>query len=275
MEKATRTIYGAHLETCQLLGIPYEVKENTTLNERFGINPNLVIPTNTYPKLGYFCIGIGGAKFTAGNNNRVLVKNVQHQATDASCYDPIPFVLREVSNDLSPTEKQKYALRKAVTINNENYYAYYLRRLDLTGVVVSLENRHTSGNNTTITTFTPDEDNLYPTPPNVSNQGSNTVTSDYVAVNATVNINLPEQECQELLDVATILFGDSDYAFISEIGLCTGVDKIITNQDNSTFKDAIGVQVAAFVSTQQPMSSTSTLTGSYSIGVAEPLLTMG
>ncbi len=271
-ESTVRTIYGSALQTAQLLGIPYSVLANTTLNERFNVEKTAVIPDGTYPKLAYFCIGTGGVKLTVGADGNVKSELIQHRATDANNFKPMPFILRKANNDISSSERLKYAMRTIEQYNGENYIAYYLKRIDLTQVTVKLENRVVKDGITTSTPFVPNSSNLTPVPPTTSSGGANILNSEYVTSTAQITINLTQTECNELLDVATLKYGSEDYAIISEIGLCTGADKQIAITGGGSFKEAIGVQIASHVNTWHAVQyAQAGITGTFDIGVAEPL----
>jgi hypothetical protein len=275
METVTRTIFGSSLQTAQLLGVPHVIKENTTLNERFNVLKTAVLPDGQYPRLQYFCIGTGGVKIVAGSDNIPRTEMVQHRSTDASCFNPFPFVLRLASNDLSVAERLKYALRVQETYNGQTYYAYYLKRIDLSQVSVNLEARTVNNGITTSSEFIATSSNLVPTPPAILNQGANVLTSDYITCSAQVTLSFTQQECEELLDAAVIKYGSEDYAILSEIGMCAGLDKVISLPDASSFKEAIGVQIVSHVNTWHSIQYTQGgINGVYDLGVADPVLNL-
>lgn len=276
MEPITRTIYGNTVQTNLLLGLPHTFPAHSTLNEKFGINSS-VLPTSTdNPKLGYFAIGIGGHTFTVGADNVPLPKALQHRSTDAALFSHLPFVLRLPANDLTATERAKYALRKQVVYNNTTYIAYYLKRLDLTAVAAVMQYVSVSSTGVeTVTEFVPNSSNLNPTPPTITNSGTNTVTSDYVTANALVTVLMSEDDAAELINVTKIIYNDENYALISEIALCTGVDKVVSvTSSGSTFNmnEAIGVQVASHVPSFYSLYNANTgVSVTMKVGAAEPL----
>jgi hypothetical protein len=271
-ESTTRTVYGSALQTSQLLGIPYQVLANSTLNERFNVEKTAVIPDGQYPRLGYFCIGTGGVKLTAGADGRPRTELVQHRSTDVSCFDPLPFILRPLNNDLSASERLKYGLRTQETYNGNVYVAYYLKRIDMSQVQVKIESRTINNGIVTSVPFTPNNSNLTPTPPVTTNTGANILNSEYVTCTAQLVITLSQQECEELLDVCIIKYGSEDYAIISEIGLCSGVDKMISITGGGSFKEAIGVQIVSHINTWHAVQyAQAGITGTFDIGVADPL----
>ena len=252
-ENITRTAYGAFLQTVKYLGIPFQMIPNTTLNERFGINAGVAPSANAIPEMQYFCIGVGGHSFTVGADSIPVPTPIQHEATDAACFKPIPFVLRPVTSDLSQVQQTNYALRSVITINSVQYVAYYLKRIDLTQVTAQMQLVSVNAGVETVTPFTPNSSNLNPTPQTPSNSGTNVVTGNYVSASAPVGLIFSQTDATELQNVATIMFGNPDYAIISEIGLCSGVDKVVsvtpTTGATYNFNDAIAVQIQSFIET--------------------------
>lgn len=252
-ENLTRTIYGGFLSTVKYLGIPFQLVPNTTLNERFGINAGVAPNSNTVPETQYFCIGVGGHNFTVGADSIPVPTPVQHAATDASCFKPLPFILRALSNDLSQQQQANYALRTIITISGTQYIAYYLKRLDLSSVEAQMNLIAVNNGVSTVTPFVPNGSNLNPTPQTPSNSGMNVVSGNYVSASANVGIVFTQSDATELQNVATIMFGNANYAIVSEFGLCSGVDKVVsvTPQTGSpyNFNEAIAVQIQSFVET--------------------------
>jgi len=252
-ENYVRTIYGANLQTCLLLNKPLVVLPHTTINEALGINNTFTLATNQIPTLKYVVIGNGG--FTSSLNTAGLpnIKPIQHTARDSELFNQIPFVLRTVNNDLTSGQQQSYRLRKNVTIANVPYIAYYGKVLDLSGSSVSL-NLVTINSVTGISTtvpFVPSINDLNPTPQIISSIGQNVTTGQYLTATAIVPFNLSSSDISELLNVAQILYGDPGYANIGEIGICSGVDTIITSTFNgvsSNYTEVGAMQIATFVS---------------------------
>lgn len=256
MENVTRTAYGAYLQSCLMLGTPFELKEYTTLNEKFGIQAGVALPPNVYPKVNYFCIGNGGHGWTMGTDNIPLTKIKQHKATDAALFNQLPFVLRQVGNDLTPADRVKYALRKELVVGGNTYIAYYLRRVDMSDANVMLEYRNVNNGIITTTPFIPSAENLNPTAVDLNNSGVNTVNGDYVTCTSQMPISFSPAEIDEFMLATEVLYGDINYAIISEIGLCSGYDKVITVSPSTgvsfNFTEAIGVQIASHITAMHP-----------------------
>lgn len=275
MKNITRTAYGSALQTMQFNGLPFTLVPNTTLNEKFGILAGQTPDPGVMPTAKYFAIGIGGHQLATGTGGIPLIENVQHEATDAALYHHFPFVLRAINNDIPSGTQQKYALRKQITVNGSSYYAYYLKRIPTNDAIVTTTLDTVVNGTTTSTIFTPSQNNLSPVPPVINNVGANILTSQYANTSATLPIRFTQQECQELLDAATILFDDPAYAIISEIAICSGVDYSITLQNSASFTEAICVQVCSFISTLHMVQYTATgINGTYQVGSDDPLLVL-
>lgn len=253
MENSIRTIYAAALQSCMFRKQPYEVLEYTTLNEKLGVQPRIYPDGNTYPSLGYWAIGKGGHTFTNDQTNFALAKQVTHQATDAALYDQLPFVLRQIDNDIDSAQRARYALRKTLVVDGITYVAYYLKRIPMSQNPSIIELVTFQNGMPTPTPFVPTTANLNPVKTTASNVGANYVSNDYVTNTNKLPLVMTEDDMQELMAACVVLYGSADYAIISEIALCTGVDKIITvNPDTGisfNFLEAISVQVASFLST--------------------------
>jgi len=279
MENITRTVYASYLQTCMLLGLPFVVKDHTTLNEKFSIQAGVLPDISTKPTMRYYAIGNGGHRMIVGGNGLSKPDPVQHRATDAACFNHIPFVLREPTADLTVTERAKYALRREETHNGVRYIAYYLRRMDLTGVVPAMEYKTVQDGETVTTPFVPSTANLNPTPPVLNPSGVNLTTGDYTTTTAKVQLSMTPAEVQELLNVANILYNDEGYAIISEVAASSGVDKIVTSPGPGSttinFNDAIAVQVCSHMNTFFPLKfSNNGLDLLLDVGATEPLFSL-
>jgi hypothetical protein len=233
------------------LKLPYNVPVNSTLNERFGIQQNVFPDASELPSLGYFVIGNGGHKWSTGANGMGIPVPVQHRGTDASCFSPIPFVLREQANDLTVTERARFALRRTETHGGKAYFAYYARRMDKSAVAAAMELVHVADGVSTVSAFTPDSSNLNPTPPTVVPDSVNVTTGDFTAITAKIGLDLSDWDIAELRNVAKVIYDDEKYAIVSEVGLVTGVDKVVSSPGpgNTTItqNEVIVAQVASFV----------------------------
>lgn len=279
MERIVRTVYGSYLQTSSLLGLPFVLKDNTTLNEKFNIQAKVQPGPTEFPKLKYFTVGNGGHRYITGTGGIPITEPIQHRATDAALFNHLPMVLRKPELDLSPAQRANYALRRQETHNGESYYAYYLRRINMDSVVNEMEYRNVRNGSTVVSPFIPDSSNLNPTPPDLNVSGVNTTTGAYVSVTAKLQLSLSDTDIEELLHVAEVIYQDDSYAIISEIGLCTGVDKVVNVMGSSgqfNFNEAIAVQIASFFSVHSALKFFSTgMTIILDVGSTEPLYQLG
>ena len=285
MEQICRTIFGAYLQTVQLMDLPYAPLPFSTLNQKFSINQNVVVPEAPIPFLQYFAIGNGGHSMTIGANNITIPVPIQHSPTDAALYNQLPFVLRLPTNDLTPAQMSNYRLRTVVTYNGVQYIAYYLKKLNLNsvagGAVVNTPSTmyNTVANGTTTSTaFTPTDANLNPTPPTVTAGGAVSTTGNYVSATANVPVTMDAFDITEYLNVANIIYGSPNYAIISEIALCSGLDYATTgiiNGASASYTDAIAVQIMTFMSEFYPVQFTNAgINLLVDIGAVEPLFAL-
>jgi hypothetical protein len=254
MDKITRTAYGSELQTCLFFRIPYKWRAFTTLNELLGINAGVYPPADMYPAARYYAIGNKGHGFEAGAGGMIALKTYQHLATNSGPFGPLPFVMREPNNDLSPAERARYGLRKELIVSGVRWIAYYLKRIVMDNVTSELLYKTVKEDGTVTTTpFVPTNADLHPQPQELQPAGVNVTSGDYVAAQALVPLGFNRADTDELKNVANILYGSTNLAQFSEIAIVSAVDKRVdvTGEGGGsfTFMEAIGCQIATFLST--------------------------
>lgn len=282
MSIVTRTIYGARLQTELLLGLPHAHVANTTLNEKFDVHPGVSPSTGEKLALKYLGIGVGGHRHAVGADSIPYTDPIEHDPRDAAAYRPIPFILREVGNDLSPLERSRYAMRRLETINGSNYIAYYLRRISMDQVAPTMVlNVPQSGQGTgdpviTQTPFVPTGANLNPTPNPVSPTSAVSTDGSYLSTSATLMIGFSETEVSELLNVARIKWDNERLAVVSEFQLVAGVDQVVTSTIGGAsinYQEALMATVVGHVATDYTMANFNKgLEHALELGAIEPLL---
>lgn len=273
----TRTVYGTLLQTVKHLGLPFTLVANTTLNEKFAVQSGVAPGNSEIPSMRYFGIGNLGHMTVQAEDGSDETVPIPHRATDAGMFGQIPFVLRETSNDLPANIRAKYALRVQETHNNVNYFAYYLRRIDMTGVVAQMQRVEIIDNVATTTPFVPTTDNLNPTRPQIPNTGVVLGSSSSESASAIVTVNLGPDEVAEILNAHQIRTGSTRSPVISEIALCSGVDKVVSGASGSggsfTYNEAIAVQINVHISTYHALGyATNGATFTLDVGGVEPVL---
>ncbi len=272
MSAIVRTCYSGLMSTCKLLGLPYTPPQHSTLNEKFNVNlTSETFAPSAMPNLKYVVIGNKGVTYDLGTSGYVLTNPIPHLPRDASLYNHIPFRVVK-ANEETLTIANRYRLRVPVTIGGVSYIAYYAKALDYTGVTPSIELRNVDGENVTTTSFEPSVSDLAPSHPVLSNVNVNDPSGDYLIPTAKVNFTLTKQDIDWIIEACELLWGNSGYAVINEIGLCTGVERDITGNAMGTYKDAVAVQIAAFIAHNSPLNANSTeITISLDIGTSELL----
>lgn len=280
MEITTPTPEGIALQTAAHLGIPHTYPAHSTLNEKLGIE-NGVYPSSTvYPNLKCFVIGSGGSRESIINGHRFQVP-VPHVPLDLGLFDPIPFVMREINDDLDATERARFALRRLVTMpDGKIYVTYNAKRISKTGVVVDRQiETIVNGEVTSVNTLAYSSANLTPTPRDLLPNQTTQTSGQQVRVVSRLWVGLDDEwDTKELLKVSRILYGTDYGAFFTEIGMVTAADKDITTNSGAgstsfTFKEVIGAQIATHIAVNCNVSLGAGLrVGAYvNAGIAEPL----
>lgn len=227
MVKASQlTIYGLSLINAMLANRYYSVLKNTTLNEKFMINPYEHTPKGTvstpvFPKVRLFTIGIGG---------REVIENVdeyrfsQHSPVDAALFKHIPFVIRSIDNDVTPEQRLNYRLRRLENINGKTYIVYYAKVCTLVDYRPYSFLVHKVNGNDTLSIFDTNSDIfLNPVPTNKPTDLKLALDAPTILNRFKFEFYLNSFDQAELLNVFKIL-GLADSTRITEIGICHGYD---------------------------------------------------
>jgi len=276
MQTIVRTIYGSHLQSCELLKRPFTVLPNSTINEKFNVFPAEIPATNEYPSLTCIALGNKGVTYEVGTNNFILTNPVPHLPSHAGLYNYLPFIARLTTADLTPAERTNYRMRVLATVGGVNYVFYYLKVLPITNVVPTVVIRNVVNGVITATPFVPSVSDLAPAQVVLPTTTINNPNGDYLVSTSVINFSLNQNDVNEIINAATILYNDPRYAVISEIALCTGIDRTLSGTFGATtapYIESVVTQIAAFI--HQYHSLTSTTTGvqiEFDVGAVEPLL---
>lgn len=269
----TRTVLGSMLQTALFSNRPFNLLANTTLNEKLNIQSGVAPAGGTMPTLKIACIGIGGHAFETGADSIPITKTIKHDPTDFALYKQIPWIMRPAGSDLSQIERAKYALRKTVTYNTNNYIAYYGRRMDTITPAMSTLIETIVNGVSTFSTFTPSIANLNPTPIDFTEDGNNELNGQFINVSLPVSLDITAQEVTEILNACMIIYGSIDYATVSELAICSAVDKTITIEGGASFSEVVACQIAAHVGVHYPLPyANGGVPNTYNLGSSEPLL---
>jgi hypothetical protein len=252
-ERLSRTAYGQYLQTVSFYNVPYNDTPFTTLNEKLNIFPDEKVPAGKYPVPKYWAYGNKGHKPEIGADGIGIIDFYHHDVTDGAFYRQMPFVLRTIDNDLPPEVRAKYGLRCVETYDNVKYFAYYLRRLDMTTFIPRMYMRTVNNGVSTLQPFVPDSSNLSPIPSQLAPTGVNETNGASIVTLGTLTMSLDANETQELLNVASIIYKNDKYAIVSEVGLVAGHERLVNvttpGQGEITYNEVIQAQVVAFLAT--------------------------
>lgn len=220
---------------------PYTTINYTTLNQKFGILANASIDVNQSHSQNLIVYGNGGHHYSTSPGPITDY----HISTNTALYSHIPAVLRPLGNDLTVTQRQKFALRKQMQVGSNYYIAYWARRMSVDAFSLVHKTKIvdlSTGDLISDTVFTPTSGDLSPTPPSLSD--TNPSTKKYVGTFITMeNFMLDAFDIAELQNVATLLYGSIYNTIISEIGFVASQTEQITvtnfDDSTSTFDEAV------------------------------------
>lgn len=277
MKTTTATVYGALLQSFSFFNRPFKLVANTTLNERFAVQAGIAPGAGEMPFAGYLCIGNGGHKNVTGGDGQFYTSAYQHSPGDAGLFKHIPFALRDLTNDLTPEEQKKFGIRKVIPVKGVNKVAYYLRRLPEGVDDPAMWINTVNGNDVTAKPFIPTSDNLNPKPQDLDPTQTLTSSGQFLSVSTLVEIALNADEIKDIIEACRLLFDNDGYAIISEMGLCTGWDRVVSSSVGGNgvieFKEVIACQIAAHLVTYHnlPMANNG-IKEIMEVGTTEPML---
>lgn len=232
-----------------ITGLQPEYVKYTTVNEALDIQANLHPGPDERVTLGILMIGTGGHTCKAGSNGKPRIAPRNHTAENLSLFEPAPFVMRPVEEDLPLADRNRYALRKEVEVDGKLYFAYYGFRLVITKEsfipeVVKVTN--VNGVEEEIP-YNPDSNNIFPEPVELPENGAVVASDVQLRVSAPINIFFDTNVVAEFVEACKILNGgDETTAVISELAICTGANRVVSvngTEGNIQFNESIGTQV--------------------------------
>lgn len=252
LELAKETILGMTRSLETRFGCQPRNDLGTTLSTKFGVQANK-LPTNPC-LVKYFSWGVGGRS----NDNTNLSSAEFVSGLNMSLYKPRPFRAVPLEQDLSATERAKYAMRKVQLIGGIQYALYYLKLIDFTQSQVQYI--RTDPGTGAQTGYNIDYANLNPVAPVRDSNGVVTDIADQISVVLPGTITLTGQEVLE--SAAVMDGGDMRYAIASEIGFVSASTESVSATDFKgvpfSYNEAILAQlVDQYNWVGQPFMSTS------------------
>lgn len=273
-----RTCYSAALQTTKYLGLtPFVMLPNTTLNQKYGIQNGIAPSAGEMPSVRYMVIGNMGHYTIKASDGSDETANVLHRSNDAALYNGIPFVVREPGNDLPADQRELYCLRTEENYFGKQYIVYYGYRLTMTGVRPQLLEMTVVDGVIQTEPYTPTVNDLNPVPPKIPNSGTVIGSNKTISASAIVKVNLTAEQIREITNAHRIRTNSNRSPIISEIGLCSGVDRRVTATGTGgpsfQYLEVIACQVNVFIATNHPIGYNSNgLNLTFDIGGVEPTL---
>lgn len=260
-----RTIYGHDLQLAQLVGADYNILDNTSLNQHLHVEETEKVPKGIYPKLKYFCLGIGGNGLIEDNSNYPYT---QHSPIDANLFNLVPLICREESIGFTSSEYKKYRLITTNTYNGKRYLCAYLKVIDTIEYTDTFQQISRRSGVDSLDYLTLDTKNpLNPTP--ISKVGKITSNnSNYVTKIVKTIIELTTNELQEIKNAITLVNGS--LVNITEMGLVSGLEKT-GNKYNEAVCTQICYHVSLGIDIELHLNTESSFYRSIDIGGIEPL----
>ncbi len=266
VKNSQKTIYGLDLQMAMLTGMEYKIHPNTTLNEKFEILPTATLEEGVYPRLKYYTIGVGGTDILTGLEGYSYSK---HKAIDAGLFEHVPFVLRRTYDDLLESEQRNYRFRKNVIINGIEYIAYYLKVINHVNNRDGFYEIKVENDIAKLSLFDTNTDKLLnPSPRDPSTAIEDNSETKYIAKVSKLQFSLYNDELVELNNVLNILYGEGHSKYLTEIGVCSGVD----NDNDEATVVQINYHYEIDVETALTMREEGSLVRSLEIAGAEPLV---
>lgn len=202
----------------------YPILAGTTLNTKYNVFPNMVDVITKAPSLMYFGIGINGFYNTG---DRIQGQPYQPKANELDLYEPIPFRCVPVDEDLTTAERNLYRMRVQKQIRGNNYWCYYLKRLEVVDNSASIVRVDPTTGLEAPYEFS--SDYLYPKPVIPEDSGTQEGTLTEIVVTKKVRAAITGNEIYEVIN--TLYEGDLTMANISEWGLYSGLDQQVAGYD--------------------------------------------
>lgn len=277
MKSSVRTIYGSGVTTANRYGDPYRYLANSTLNEKFNVQRDALPYDGERLTTRYFAIGLNGAMYERDAATGIFRTKFHHYKPDqASLFKPVPFVSRRVDNDLEPEERAKYRMRTVQTLKGVPTALYWLRVLDFDGNPADFEHRTVIDGRPKSNPWKPVAENLNPVPMDLEVSTTLVNGDEYLAVSKKFKLEFTPRDIEEILNVGSMLYGDSSLMELSEFALVSGVDRIVPGDFNgllANYTEVIYAQCNDYLKTR--VSAPDSLGGktiNIDAGAVEPLL---
>lgn len=224
------------------------LRKSSTLNSIKGIFPDELpgLSPVEIPKFRYFGIGIRGYYNVVDSQQGS--RAYYPAATNAQLHTAIPFRIVPVEEDLTPEVRALYRMRQRITHQGHDYFAYWLKVLELTDNGKVSTHRITW--NSELENY---ESVLYvPSGAELNSQPSpNTalITTNLADTIVTSFAGVGKVTPDEVMEAINVLYdGDTTRARLSEFGVFSGVERELIGADHAgaplTYEEAVYTHLA-------------------------------
>jgi len=262
---STATLSAMRLSAALITGADIQYPQNSTLNEFYKLMTARIPDPKARPTLKYMALGYKGHRVENDGEIDDVVPVGKRQTT-SGMFSEVPWVLRPLDNDLSDEQRKNYRFRTQVKINGRDYWAYYLRVLDMRTIATSDVETIRENGVPRMGDFVYTDAELHPVPatlPDYDYDDDDTVEMPdgrYVESGVDLQIVWNDFDVQEYLNVISIMRGNPNRAVISEIALCSGLDVPETGKSATgspfSYTEAIGVQALYHISMYANLAQT-------------------
>lgn len=233
-----------------------DIPKWTTLNELYEILADESIGRKNGKDftLGYYGIGIGGSRSIGLDSNGLEGRRVfQHKATDFGAYYPIPFLIREIGDDIDPEMRRKYRIRVVRKIGDKIYVMYYLKKINFLefDATMKIGERDPVTGNEQERPYIPVKEDLTPTPYELVSVNDVPITNQYVNGTGKMDLSLDGNDLEEVRNVCRVLFNDASKAAINEMYLVYGIESRnegdIANGGTVEYDELVSACVSYFI----------------------------
>lgn len=224
------TIYGAVIDTCLRFRLPYLPEPYWTINERYNVHHNTVVPSTAELRYNWFCVGIGGTdtiKNTGGLSKRI--ENPM-RTEDSGLYTPTPFLVRPIANDLTPSERLAMGLSgryKVTGAGNVELWGYFLKKFVVPNVMPKAKKLTVVDGVTTIEDLVTTSTNNAPIPPLIPVGQANSTNGIFFSPSLPLDLSLTDAEYSEYQAATETIYGETGYGYISEAGIVAGYEATV------------------------------------------------
>lgn len=247
MSNATvKTIWYAQLEAASRPGNTYVPADYSTLNGFFNIEANTPLAQDQFPEPKLLVIGRGGHE----NEGLDITNTRQHRIVNACLFEHLPFVVREINDDLDDDARAKYRLRKLINVGGVDYFAYYAKVIEPVATTSQIEVIDTSTTPHTVTPYVPSSQQYNPQPVSIIDGVINSATNVFLSVTDIQEIVITPSEIASILEAVDIIYGDRRKAVISEMAIASSWDKAISSNAagiSANYTEAICSQILSFL----------------------------